>query len=582
MKLPFHISRPRLLILLVVAAGIVFIGRLFDLQIIQHGYYDAKATEEHLAKFIIPASRGLIYAKDGTSNGVVPLVLNEPAYTVYADPRYVQDVGKTADMLRQIAGGELVGNIETSLGDKQHEYVVLARQISSDQQKLLKNAHLPGVGFQELQRRVYPEGNLGAQLLGYVDADGDGQYGIEQTLNDQLAGKPGMLKAITDVNGIPLSIDQHNVETPAQNGKNLVLTIDRNIQTYAETALKNGLDKVQAKHGSILVMDPNTGAVLAMANLPTYDPSQYFNVTDYSVFSNAVVSDPYEAGSVIKSLTMAAGLNEGVVKPSTTYNNTGSVTVDGVAIHNAVSALGTRTMTEVFKYSLNTGAVYVLQQLGGGSMNRQARDKLFSYFSGRYMFGKPTGIEQTPESPGVIIGPEDAQGNNVRYANMSFGQGLDTTMIQVASAFSAAVNGGIYYQPHLVDGVLDANNTLTGQTQPHIVESEVIKPSASSDLRAMLHDARTESFPGADKPGYFIGGKTGTSQTIDPKTGQYSDTNAIGTYLGFGGNGNAAPRYVIMVRIMDAKVTGYAGSVAVEPVFADMSNWMLDYLKIQP
>lgn len=575
-------NRTQLLAVAVIVVGALFMCRLFYLQVLQHAYYATKAQQEHTSKFMIPASRGLIYAQDGTVNQLVPLVLNEPSYTVYADPRYVDNVPKVVDTLRQIAGGNLVGNIEKALRRKDTEYVLLAQRLSNAQASLLKKAKLAGVGFQQLQQRVYPEGNLAAQLLGFVDADGHGQYGVEQSKNSLLAGKAGMLQAITDVNGIPLSVEQHNVQTPAKNGKNLALTIDRNIQTYAEQALKAGLDKVQAQHGSVLVMDPRTGAVLAMANMPTYDPSQYYNVTDYSVFSNEVVSDPYEAGSVVKALTMATGLNEGAVQQSSTYNNTGSVNIDGFTIHNAVSALGTRSMTEIFKYSLNTGAVYVLQQLGGGAVNKQARSKLFDYFTNHFQFGKLTGIEQTPEVPGTIIAPDTVQGNNVRYANMSFGQGMDVTMIQAASAFCSIINGGLYYQPYLVAGTVDSAGDYTQQTQPHVVRTNTVRPEISAELRTMLRDARKESFPGVDPAGYVIGGKTGTSQIIDPATGEYSDKNAIGTYLGFGGNSKDGPQYVIMVRIMDAKVTGYAGSVAVEPVFADISNWLLHYLKIQP
>ncbi|HET7713347.1 MAG TPA: penicillin-binding transpeptidase domain-containing protein, partial [Patescibacteria group bacterium] len=302
-------------------------------------------------------------------------------------------------------------------------------------------------------------------------------------------------------------------------------------------------------------------------------------VKEYQTFQNAVVSDPYEAGSVIKALTMAAGLNEGVVAPNSTFLNTGSVQVEDAQIKNVLQVNGNRTMTEVLQHSLNTGVVHVLKQLGGGELNRTARNKLFEYFSNHYSFGKKTGIEQSGESAGRLISPDEQEGNNVRYANMTFGQGMDTTMIQVASAFSATINGGTYYKPHLVGGYLEADGQVTAK-QPEIVKPDVVKTSVSGDLREMLRVARVKTFPGVDKPGYVIGGKTGTSQIIDPKTGKYIDNNAIGTYVGFGGNNT--PQYVIMIRVVDAKIGGYSGSVAAAPIFADISNWMLDYLKIQP
>lgn len=572
-----------MLVWLMLAVGAIFVVRLFYLQVIQHSYYEGEALKEHTSKFTLPAQRGLIYAQAGGGE-LAPLALNEPSYTVYADPRYVDDVTKTANTLRQVAGGNTVDGFEKALNNKDLQYTVLAKQISQKQADLIEKENLPGVGMKEQDRRVYPEGQLAAQVLGYVNNDGQGQYGIEQFLNSDLSGKAGLLKAVTDVRGIPLSVGDNNVQEPAQDGKNIVLTIDRNVQSYVEQALKDGLDKVHAKHGSVVVMDPKTGAVMAMANLPTFDPAKYYDATDYTAFQNAVVSSPYEAGSVIKTFTMAAGLNEGVVTRDTTYDNTGKVKVDDAEIRNVLQNVnGTRNMMEVFEYSLNTGVVFVLNQLGGGNLDQQGREKLFGYFSDHYMFGKKTGIEQSGELAGEVVGPNNGDGDNVRYANMTFGQGMDTTMIQVASAFSSMVNGGTYYKPHLVDGYLGSDGSES-KTTPQVVKNDVIRPEISRELNDMMHEARQLSIKGADKPGYYVAGKTGTAQVIDPKTGKYSDDNAIGSYLGFGGNSNSDPRYVIMVRVLDAQLSSsvYAGGEAAAPIFANISNWLLDYLKVQP
>ncbi len=564
--------------------GAIFTMRLFYLQVIQHSYYENEALKEHTSKFTLPAQRGQIYAKDGSDGSITPLVLNEASYTVYADPRYVTDESHTADALRRIAGGNVVDNFESGLKNRDLQYTVLARQISQKQADLITKEKLPGVGLQEQDRRVYPEGPLAAQVLGYVNNDGHGLYGIEQALDIDLSGKPGLLKAVTDVRGIPLSVGDNNIQEPAQDGKNIVLTVDRNIQSYVEQALKDGLDKVHAKHGSIIVMDPKTGKIMAMANLPTFSPEKYYEQSDYSAFQNAVVSSPYETGSVVKTFTMAAGLNEGVVTPTSTYNNTGSIKIDDATIRNVLQNVnGTRSMMEVFEYSLNTGAVHVLQQLGGGDLNAQGRQKIYDYFTGHYLFGKKTGVEQAGELAGEIIAPDTAEGGNVRYANMTFGQGMDNTMIQVASGFSAMVNGGIYYKPTVVDGYVGADGNETTKAS-QVVKSDVIRPEISRELNDMMHEARQLSIKGQDKAGYYVAGKTGTAQTIDPKTGKYSDKNAIGTYLGFGGNSNTDPRYVIMVRVTDAQVSdsATAGGVAAAPIFANISNWLLDYLHVQP
>lgn len=576
-------SRSRTLVFLMCAIGAIFVVRLFFLQVIMHGYYDAQALKEHTTKFTLPAQRGEIYAKDG-SDQITPLVLNEASYTVYADPRYVKDIDKTADALRKIAGGNVVDKFEDGLRNKSLQYTVLARQLSQQQADLLDKEQLPGVGMQEQDKRVYPEGNLAAQVLGYVNNDGQGQYGLEQAMNSDLSGKPGLLKAVTDVRGIPLSVGGNNVQDPAQDGKNVVLSLDRNVQNYVEQALKDGLEKVHAKHGSVIVMDPTTGKVMAMANLPTFDPAKYYEQSDYSAFQNAVVTQPYEAGSVVKTFTMAAGLNENVVTPTSTFNNTGSLKIDGATVRNVLQNVnGTRNMMEVFEYSLNTGAVHVLQQLGGGDLNAQGRQKLFGYFTDHYMFGKKTGIEQAGEQAGEIIAPDQGEGNNIRYANMTFGQGMDNTMIQLASGFSAMINGGTYYKPTVVDGYVNSDGSESTKA-PQAVKSGIIRPEISRELNDMMHEARKLSIPGQDRAGYYVAGKTGTAQVIDPKTGAYTDKNAIGSYLGFGGNSNTTPRYVIMVRVTDAQVgdAATAGGVAAAPIFANISNWLLDYLHVQP
>jgi cell division protein FtsI (penicillin-binding protein 3)/stage V sporulation protein D (sporulation-specific penicillin-binding protein) len=332
-----------------------------------------------------------------------------------------------------------------------------------------------------------------------------------------------------------------------------------------------------------MVMNPNTGAVLAMANYPTYEPSQYNKVEDYSVFLNNIVSVPYENGSVIKALTVGAGLDSGAITPNTTFNDvTGCTQVDDRKICNVEEdpKSASATMLDTLRYSLNTGVVHVAKQMGGGEVNRSARDKLYHYFYDQYRFGQLTGIEQVGESKGIIISPKEQEGNNVRYANMVFGQGMDLTMMQTASAFSAEVNGGTYYQPHLVAGIKNNDGSVT-KKEPIVVKQNVLSPQASQQARDLIWQGRKTGFFGKfDREGYMIGGKTGTSQVIDLNTGKYSDKDSIGTYLGFGGVDR--PEYVIMVKVDDAKIGGYQGTSAAGPIFNDLNNWMLDYLKLQP
>lgn len=572
-------KRTHALMVLVFALGAIIILRLFYVQVIMHDYYEAEALKEHIGKFTVSAKRGEVFARDGQK--ITPLVLNEPSYTVYADARYVKDASKTLETLRRIAGGNVVDGVDDALKDTEKQYVVLAKQLSKDQAELLKKENLAGVGLQEGERRVYPEGQLAAQVLGFVNGEGKGQYGVEEGLTGELAGTPGLLKAVTDVNGIPISVGQESIQTPAVDGTNLVLSIDRNIQSYAEQALKSGLERVHATKGSVVVLNPNNGQVMAMANVPTYDPNNYGSVTDFTAFQNATISDPYEAGSVMKTLSMATGLNEGVVQPETTYNNTGSTQVADATIKNAENShLGTLSMKEVIKYSYNTGMVFVLRQLGGGDINQAARQKLYQYYTDRFFLGRPTSISLAGESGGEIVPPDDPQGGPVRYANMTFGQGMTVTMLQEASAFASAINGGVYYTPQILYGRMNDDGTVS-PTSPVVRKSDVITPATSEKLRGMLEWARGSSSQGTrDKPGYSIGGKSGTAQVYDPATGKYSDTNTIGSYIGYGGKDH--PEYVIMVRVMDAHIGDFAGTAAAAPIFADISNWLLDYLKIGP
>lgn len=573
-------SRSRVLWIGLLVLGAIFTLRLFWLQVIRHEEYLAKAEEVQVTKFTIQPERGLIYAKDG--EGTVPLVMNEKVYTAYADPKEVESKDDVVDLIKKVAGGNMVKDFEDNLDDTELRYTVVAKQLNRKQAEMIKEADVAGIGLQESTRRVYPEGSLAAQLLGYVNSEGQGQYGLEEILNSRLAGKPGELKAVTDVRRIPLTIGNRDIRVAANDGDDLVLNVDRNIQAYAEQALKAGLDRSKATKGSVLVLDPNTGQVMAMANYPTYNPAEYNKETDYEKFQNKTVSDPFEAGSVIKTLTMGVGLDTGAVNYNTTFNNTGSIQVDDRVIRNVEEdpINPAATMTDVLHYSLNTGVVHILKQMGGGEVNRQARDKLYEYFANHYLFGKKTGIEQAGEQAGIIIAPDAQEGNNVRYANMTFGQGMDNTMLQVAAAFASAINGGTYYQPQLVAGTMDRNGNYK-QNAPKALKTNVLSASTSDTLRKMIYDGRRLGFfGGVDKPGYIVGGKTGTSQVIDPKTGKYSNHDSIGTYVGFGGG--EQPEYVIMVRVMDSKAPGYAGTVAAGPIFGDISNWLLDYLNVKP
>lgn len=574
-------SRARILAILTFVIMAVFIVRLFYLQIIRHDYYVTQANREQLKQLIIPSKRGQIYAMDGSTP--VPLVLNQAVYTVFADPKIVDEPQKMTDTIRRVAGGNARSNLDGLLDKKDSRYQILATRVTRRQAELMKKEDLRGLGFQEESQRVYPEGQLAAQVLGFVNAEGKGQYGLEGAMESALTGKDGLLQAVTDVSNVPLTIGNKNINIPPQNGKNIVMTLERNVQAYAERALASGLKKTGATHGSVLVMDPQTGKVMAMANLPTYKPGEYNKVQNGAVFNNETISAPYEPGSDIKTITMTTGVDKGVVGPESTYNNTDYITVDDATITNATKGqTGNITLQHALNYSLNTGFVTVAERLGDGNhINWDARTTMYDYFYKKLRLGQLTGIELANEQAGTIIPPSDPQGNAVRYSNMAFGQGLDVTMLQVGAAFSAVINGGTYHTPSIIAGTMsdDGDAFTPAGAKPSV--PGVIKASTSDTMRKMIHDARSAFYAGKDKKGYYIGGKTGTSQTIEK--GRYVDNQTVGTYLGFGGdaNVNTGPKYVIMVQVSGKNMNLQGGRDAM-PIFTDISNWLLSYMKLQP
>lgn len=575
MQLSFHKSS-RSLILggLLVLVMAIFVGRLFYLQIIMHDEYVSQAMAEQMKPLTIPAKRGLVYAMD--SGKPVQLVMNQTVYTLFADPATVTDPNKVLETVRRVAGGNLRTGIDELLKKKDTRYQVLGTKLTREQAEMIKKEELKGIGFHAVSQRVYPEGGLAAQTLGFVNAEGKGQYGIEEALDDRLIGHDGLLKSVTDISGVPLTIGNQNIRKPAKNGEDVVLSIDRNVQAYTEKALAEGLKTTGAKRGSVIVMDPQTGKVMAMANLPSYRPAEFFKVTDAAAFNNAAVTVPYEAGSVIKTLTVAAGLDKGVIRPDSTYVNTDKIKVGDREIGNATKGqTGTITMQKALDYSLNTGMVTIAQRLGDGNINQSARSTMYEYFHDRFGLGQPTGIELLGEGTGSVTKP-DVPGAAVQYATMSFGQGMNVTMTQVIAAFCSTINGGTYYRPSVVAGTLQSDGTLK-KDAPAVVRTGVVSPQTSATVRDMVHEARNKFHGSKDRQGYTVGGKTGTSQTLI--NGRYVDEQTIGSYLGFGGDDK--PRYVIMVQVSGDGMNLEGGKHAM-PIFTDISNWMIDYLKLQP
>jgi cell division protein FtsI/penicillin-binding protein 2 len=575
------IRRVRICFACVVVLLSIFLVRAFYLQVIKHEYYHKAALTDQLKQYEIPAPRGIIEAHNGDQ--VVPIVLNQKLYTVYADPTLIKDenVHKTAEMLAHELGGhsdDYLGKVRT----KGTSYVVLAKRVESDKRNAIMKYKYAGIGAQELTYRTYPNGSLASQVLGFVNNDGQGVYGIEQSLNGTLAGKAGQLKAVTDINGVPLAANTDNVQIAATPGQDVVLTIDMAMQQQLETILQQGLKNAKSDSGSALIIEANTGAIKAMANWPTFDPSN-FGEAPTSSFSNPAVSSPLEVGSVMKPLTTAAALDMGAIRADETYDDPSSWKVDSFKITNIEEdgGPGTKSIADILNLSLNTGATWELMQMskpGGTEINSKGRQAWYNYMTEHFRLGKATGIE-VYEDPGIIPHPDDGYARDLTYANTAFGQAMTATPLQMAAAFAATVNGGTYYQAHLVDAYVDPTGKQT-KVAPKVLKTDVVKPQVSKDLQALLEYVVDKHYikPPFNQQQYSVGGKTGTAQI--EKDGKYLEHDFNGTYVGFVGGDD--PQYVIFVRVNTPKIAGYAGSGAAQPIFASLGHMLIDNFGVTP
>ena len=583
MKVKQMRKRTDLIRVLLALCFILIVARMYDLQIISHQKYVDLAMSQQTMQNTIFAKRGEIYMMDG--DNTTPVVMNEKVYTISVDPFLLrseggQELKEDEAKIDQLVQGYAVNTWDKVFANEASRYAVIAKNVPYERARQIKEAKITGVYAQGSTKRVYPEGDLAAQVLGFVNADGKGQYGIEGSLNKELTGVNGILKTVKDVNNIPLTIGKNNVRVPAQDGKNVVLSIDRNIQKKTEDAIKATIEKFHVTNASAVVMNPRNGQILAMAGTPTYNPAEYAKVTDARAFQTDVTMSAFNPASVCKTFALAAAVDSGVMTPETTYNNTDLVTIDGWPIQNAIKGhTGNISMQEVLTYSLNTGSIQALRLLGGSEteITYQGKEKLYDYYYNRFGLGKYTGIELA-ESKGTVIPPTDIDGTNARYANMTFGQSLDLTMIQVATAFSAVVNGGDYYTPTLVAGEIKNGEFVRDTLKER--DHQAIESSTSETMRKMLHTARLV-FPNVKyyDEGVYVGGKTGTAQVV--KNGKYTFDETIATYIGYGARSETDyPEYVIMTKVWEDN-RRLDGGMNAKPIFDEISQFMVNYLKMR-
>ncbi|MBI2415201.1 MAG: penicillin-binding protein 2 [Candidatus Kerfeldbacteria bacterium] len=551
----------------IILGGLIVI-RLFTVQILHNSYYTALAFNNHeLFQDLFPERGDILVQDPYSATGTAPIVTNRALAEVHAEPIHIQNPQTTAEALSPILH-ITVADLITQLDKPNDPDEILKRRVPEEVVAAIAELNLPGITFRQEQWRYYPEGEYTAHLTGYFgysDEDRKGQYGVEGYFDTELAGTPGFLKGEKDALGRFLTIGDSFIEQ-AIDGDDVVLTIDKNVQFYACERLKAQAEKLTAKEGTVIVLQPKTGAVIAMCNYPSYDPNTYNQVESIDVFINSAVSDEYEAGSVIKAITMAAGLDRGVVSPTTTYNDVGQIVIDGYHISNFDGkAYGSQTMTSVLENSLNLGAIFVAQQVGN--------EALYQYIH-NFGFGESTGIELLGEHDGDVA--ELSKLKDIYSATASYGHGFTVTPIQLAAAYGAIANNGQLMKPYVVaERQQPSGDKIVTQPQP---VRQVISAATAKTLTAMLvnvidygHAKR------AQVPGYFLAGKTGTA--LVATASGYDAHRHNDTFVGFGPVSD--PQFVLLVKMNEPNGVQYAeGSVV--PVWGEIAQYLVNYYQIPP
>jgi len=547
----------------------VVAARLFDLQVLRYDYYTSLAAKAQDTYRELQPERGSVYVRDHGQQ--YPIVANRDYYLVYADPRKVTDPGKVVDTLAAVLGlGEAEWKpIAAKLAQRRDPYEPLRHKVTKQQVELIRSAKLAGIYDVAEDYRYYPETEFGGQLLGFVGYRNDqrvGRYGLEGYFDRELTGQTGSLRAVADAFGRPLAIGEREISQP-QDGDSLVLTIDRTVQLTACDLLKKGVETYRAQGGTVIIMDPMTGAVLGMCSYPNFDPEHYAEVKDASLYNNPAIFTPYEPGSVFKPITMASAIDRGLVRPQDTYEDTGEIKLaSGKVIRNSdLQAHGVQTMVQVLEKSLNTGAVWVVNKLGKQRFRQYVHD---------FGFGGKTGITLDTEVAGDVSSL-DRRGDIYTWT-ASFGQGITVTPMQLISAFAVLGNGGKLMRPYIVEERIDANGLVT-PTVPQVIRQVITARTASTITGMLVSSVESGWSNKAAVRGYYVAGKTGTAQIASPNGGYGEDVNH--TFLGY--LPSSKPKFLILVELDRPTKVKHAADSATE-VFRQLAEFLVDYYQIPP
>jgi cell division protein FtsI/penicillin-binding protein 2 len=532
---------------------ICVIIKLFFIQIVNSSQ---NSSNSYLKTDKIIPARGNIFDRNNE-----PIALNETTYQLFVEPKNVEDKDKLIsgiDSVLKIGDATLSAKIDMS-----KVWIPVASGIEKQKKDALLKLSLKGIGFDNENKRFYPEGSLSAHLLGFVgktkDGEDTGYFGLEGYYQKDLAGIPGIVKSEKDLFGNPIIIGVQD-KLDGENGRDLISTIDLNVQRIVKMHLEEGVRKYGAKDGCAIAADPNTMEILALTCLPDFDPTQYYSY-DGTVFKNSAISNLYEPGSIFKPLVMAAAINERVIKPDTIYDETGPLTLSGYQIQTWDQKYeGKITMTRALEKSSNVAMVFVGQKLGD--------KKLLSYIS-KFGFGKMTNIDLQGEDSGYLK-PESSW-YPIDYATATFGQGIAVTPIQMIRAFSSIINGGNLMQPMLVSAIKSENGEVN-KMKPH-VDAKILDERTSDLMKLMLQSTVEHGeikYPLPD--GYHVGGKTGTAQI--PIAGHYDASKTVASFVGFAPVDK--PKFIILISLKEPSSSIW-GSETAEPIFFNIVRDLFVY-----
>ena len=539
--------------LLVVAFGLLFavaLGRAAWIQAVHHDRFAKMASTQHRETIEIPAGRGTIYDRTGE-----PLAIGEQATTVYADPRNVTDAQKAAVVAGKLLGVDPI-ELYPALKDRSKGFVYVARKADPIRAAGLEKRALPGLGFYPEELRAYPQGAVAAHVLGFAGTDNHGLDGLERSLDKALAGQSGFETVVKDPFGRAIDVITSRPEKP---GRNVTLTIDHQMQANAEQVLARTVRQFGAKGAAAIVLDPRTGAVLAMANYPTFDANR-FSTASPDARRNRAVTDMYEPGSTFKIVTIAAALEDGVVTPQSSFVLPPTIQVADRVIHEA-HIRGTQRMTvkQILSESSNIGTITVAQKLGAGELSSWVE---------RFGFGKQTGIDYPGESPGLVLPLEEWSGSTI--GTVPIGQGIAVTPLQMVASYAAIGNRGVLRTPRLVEKI--GSRKVRREEGKRIVSRQTADSMMSMFRDVVVEGTGTE----AAIPGYTVAGKTGTAQKAE--NGRYV-RKYVASFVGL--VPAKKPRLAILVMVDEPRGNIYGGVVAA-PAFRDIARFDLQYLEVPP